>query len=699
MVDWRSALLVVAVVAAGCGGKATEPPVRGPFELTVVRGDNQPGEVGMALLTPVVVRVRDRLGAAPAIALSVTVATGGGSIASPSATTNASGEATINWTLGTQAGPQRLLVSAAGSGALPIDAVAIAGPVASFDTASAGFQYTVVGRAVSDRPTVRVSDHFGNPVPGVEVTFTRGQQGGAVTDPIGVTTQAGLVRIGSWKIANETGPQFLVAKIEGIPSIQFESFGTPASLRLIGPRDRSANVGTEVSPTPAVLAVDDDGESLSGADITFAVRRGGGTLSGPVGKTGIDGAFQAGQWILGLAPGPNQLEATAVGLPTGVLFTAEGVDASPGVIDIAAGGGSQAGFFGNFVAVPPSVRVTDARGNPVAGRTVTFSLVAGDGSITRSTPVLDAHGIATLGSWRLGTAATQEVRAAVTGLPPVAFRVAASAPPTSKFAIELRFLSGNLPPSREAAIQAAVNRWSSLIVGDQPDVPIAFGADPAGCYPALHETVDDMVIFVRVEQIDGPGRTLGAAGPCLARDENLLPVVGIMILDLADLDLLDANHTLADVLVHETGHVLGFGETIWRLKGLLDDADRDNPVFRGPSAMGAFGGLAPVEVTSLLVPLENTGGIGTRVSHWRESVFKSELMTGFIDSSNPLSAVTAGAMRDLGYQVDDRAADPYDFAQALGAVRSAGTRPAHTVRWPGALRTVDRAGRIRQVFR
>ncbi|HSP12855.1 MAG TPA: hypothetical protein VLO29_10035, partial [Salegentibacter sp.] len=40
----------------------------------------------------------------------------------------------------------------------------------------------------------------------------------------------------------------------------------------------------------------------------------------------------------------------------------------------------------------------------------------------------------------------------------------------------------------------------------------------------------------------------------------------------------------------------------------------------------------------------------TALSHWRESVLDNELLTGFINlGENPLSRITAGSMRDLGY--------------------------------------------------
>jgi hypothetical protein len=60
------------------------------------------------------------------------------------------------------------------------------------------------------------------------------------------------------------------------------------------------------------------------------------------------------------------------------------------------------------------------------------------------------------------------------------------------------------------------------------------------------------------------------------------------------------------------------------------------------------------------VPVENTGGLGTRNGHWRETTFGNELMTGFLNSGkNPLSRLTIASLRDLGYIVNLSVADPY----------------------------------------
>ena len=87
---------------------------------------------------------------------------------------------------------------------------------------------------------------------------------------------------------------------------------------------------------------------------------------------------------------------------------------------------------------------------------------------------------------------------------------------------------------------------------------------------------------------------------------------------------------------------------------------------------GRLKGTAPKEV-----PVENTGGVGTADSHWRETLFRNELMSGFIaGASNPISRVTVGSLQDLGYLVNLDAAEPYTLPN-LQALAEAGDLTPH----------------------
>jgi hypothetical protein len=219
----------------------------------------------------------------------------------------------------------------------------------------------------------------------------------------------------------------------------------------------------------------------------------------------------------------------------------------------------------------------------------------------------------------------------------------------SAYKIEVQFMGG-LTTSQKAAFKKAADRWTKVIVGDLPSVMVG------------GQLIDDLLIEAKGILIDGPGGILGQAGPTNLRPASagaaaFLPAKGIMQFDTADLAQMEADGSLVDVITHEMGHVIGIG-TIWEDKGLLADAGSANPTFTGARARKAFGALKGKGPTA--VPVENSGGEGTRDSHWRESVFKNELMSGFIAAAgNPLSRLTAASLQDLGYKVNMSAAEAY----------------------------------------
>jgi hypothetical protein len=177
------------------------------------------------------------------------------------------------------------------------------------------------------------------------------------------------------------------------------------------------------------------------------------------------------------------------------------------------------------------------------------------------------------------------------------------------------------------------------------------------------ETIDDLLILAQGAEIDGPGQILGQSGPTRVRPRTFLPAKGEMTFDTADLAQMEAAGTLNDVITHEMGHVIGMG-SIWTNKHLLKGSTTSNPTFTGHAAEQEYGHLRGADAAP--VPVENTGGPGTRNSHWRETVFANELMTGFVgQAGNPLSRLTVACLQDLGYQVDFSAAEPYSLPNHL----------------------------------
>jgi hypothetical protein len=215
----------------------------------------------------------------------------------------------------------------------------------------------------------------------------------------------------------------------------------------------------------------------------------------------------------------------------------------------------------------------------------------------------------------------------------------------SGFKINVNFPDGTLTAAQRTAFTDAATRWAQLIVGDVPDV------NDSG------KIVDDISIDAAAPSIDGRGGVLGQSAPTAFRSGSNLPFKGFMEFDSADLAQLQTDGQLTRVILHEMGHVLGFG-TIWSTEGLLGGAGSTDPQFKGPNATAQYNAIFGTHGSS--VPVEGGGGAGTEDSHWRESTFDNELMTGYLNGgSNPLSRITIGAMADLGYAVSYSAADPY----------------------------------------
>jgi adhesin/invasin len=641
-----------------------------PAALQVIAGDGQQGTVGQPLAVPPAVRVKDTFGNPVAgAAVQFAVSEGSGQVAGATVVSDSAGTARVSaWTLGTRPGANRLTASTAGTPPVVFSATAGPGPVASLVRLAGDGQTATAGTLVLVAPAVTVSDSYGNPVPNAEVTFTA--VAGTVTAGLAHSDSTGVARAGGWRLGNAAGPQTLEART-GSLTVSFSATaapGPPSVLELVAGQDQSAVAGTAVPIRPAVRVRDAVGNVLSGVEVRFTATAGGGSVSGGTALTGSGGVATVGGWTLGQVAGSNTLTATVTGAGS-LIFNAAGV-AGPAANVVKAAGDGQRVTVGTAVPIRPKVRVTDTFGNPVQNVAVNFSASPGSSS-TGNAQVTGTDGTASVGQWVLAAApGTNTLTAAAPGAGTVTFTATGvtSAPPPGPFRIEVRYLTDVTEVQREA-FEAAVDRWQEVITGDLPNGLLNISAGQCGSNsPALNEVIDDLLIFVTLEAIDGPGSTLGSAGPCDIRGGSSLPLLGRMRFDTADLEMLAQSGRLTDVILHELGHVLGIG-TIWDLTGTLQGEGTADPFFSGQGARQRFilaGGTSPAGYG---VPVENTGGAGTRDSHWRESALRTELMTGWVSAAgtaNPLSAITIASLADLGYLVDLSRADPYTVPSGAG---------------------------------
>jgi hypothetical protein len=632
--------------------------------------------------------VKDRSGG---VMTGAVVAWSGGSTAAAVSATGvvtalANGTASVTATSG--AATQNVSVTVAQVGAL-------------ITQVSGNGQTGTIGQPLPQPLIVQVSDSTGHLAAGVTVSFAVTGGGGSVGTPSAPTSASGQAQT-TWTLGTAAGTQTVSATVSGAPAspLPLTATGNPGaakSVALQAGNHQKAVSGTAAAIRPAVIVQDAFNNPTPGVTVTFATTAGNGSVTGAVQFTNASGIATVGTWTLGNA-GPDTLTATVsgggiTGNPVTFVDTCFASVGPPATV-VPYVGNNAIGLVGWGVNVRPAVRLTDANGFPVPGATVTFAVTGGGGSGTSLVTTTNAQGIGQVGSWVLGPAAgVNSMTATVSGsgIAPVAFADTAF---LAGYTITIQPYGAGLPPAAQAAFDSAVVKWQRIIY--RPLSSVTVTTNIGDCFPgtpAVTATTTGLIIFASVDSIDGPGKTLAEAGPCYVRTPDGQALVGVMKFDSADIGSLIANGLLASVVLHEMGHVIGFG-VLWgpptppiQANCLQFPSSPPSTIldtyFSCPKAQAAFDSVGGTSYTGgNIVPVENCGtspwisptcGAGTVNSHWREGVMTNELMTGFINTGpNPLSIVSVAAQEDLGYVVNYAAADPY--LHTFTAPRAGGAR-------------------------
>jgi hypothetical protein len=609
---------------------------------------------------------------------------------------------------------------------------------------SGDLQTATVGQTLPNPVVVQVQDSAGQPVSGATVIFVPSAGSGTAAPETTSTNASGQAQA-TWTLGTTAGPSrdYLTAWA-GAAAATFTASANPGPatqlVKTAGDFQRTL-AGRTVGTAPAVAVRDQYGNGVPGDSVTFVVVSGGGSVTGGRQATGATGLATVGNWTVGASAGINTLTATAAGSGLAgnpATFTDSAFTLGAPATVAAWVGNNQVGLVGYAVNVRPGVLVTDAASNPIPGAVVTFAVASGGGSGTRLTDTTDSGGHAQVGPWILGTSPGLNTMTATVGGAPTATFTDTSA--VAEFTIQLQYYGKYSPTAAEsAAFNHAVTRWQQMVYRHfgPPETVTDSAGDCGAGEPALtNRTITDVLIFASFDSIDGPNKTLAEASPCFVTTGtgpgSGLTVVGTMLFDTADVGSLIAAGQLDAVVLHEMGHVLGFG-TLWDLidysppfppvnclqlpsnvpSPLLDTyfscsggtayAEAEFDSVGGTTYTGAgqpYGGhKVPVENCANYPYTYPTCGQGTVDSHWRTSVFGNELMVGFLPSAPALSVVTLGSLQDLGYTVNYAAADRYTNVfrapPAGGAARLFLGDDIHH----GPLYMIDRSGRITLVRR
>lgn len=250
----------------------------------------------------------------------------------------------------------------------------IAGTPFRLATLSGDFQSGIIQSALEKPIVVCVEDFNGNPVPGVNLTFSFPSGLGAVVPDKGVVTDAeGKARV-TWILGPVNGQQQMQAQVAGSTITRtITATGTlPDAIRLVrhlGERQFSAPGGV-FADSLTVQVVDGSGAPISGVEVTFAVLQGDATLS-------TTAAVRSDHWGLarvrltaGYGIGAVKVRAMASSNDY-VDFNAAVSTSVPERLSLVYGD-SLTDRVGTIV-YPLSVRVSDFFANPVANVPVQFT--------------------------------------------------------------------------------------------------------------------------------------------------------------------------------------------------------------------------------------------------------------------------------------------------------------------------------------
>jgi len=462
----------VTFTATGIPGPATTMAI-------AAGGTTQTATAGTNVAIAPAVKVTDANGnGVSGVAVTFAVATGGGSVTGGNATSGVGGVATVgSWRLGGTAGANTLTATSAGLTGSPatFSATGTTGPAAIIAVSAGNNQAASAGSPVPIAPAVIVTDINGNPVSGIGVTFAVASGGGSITGATPTTNTQGIAAVGSWTLGVTAGANSLTATSGGLTGspVTFTATGNPgnaANMALNGGSPQTGTVGGTLATPISVLVTDNLTNPVQGVTVSWAAANGGsvncgaGNVASCSSLTGVTGVAQA-TWTLGTAPGSQSATGSVGGLiGSPVNFTAT-ANVGPATSVFVNAGNNQTATVNTAVATAPSVLVTDQFGNPVSGIGVTFTPNAGSGSVVGGSQTT-AGGIATVGSWTLGTTAGSNTLAATAaGVGTVNFAATGTAGPATQIVIN----AGN---NQTRTVNTAVLTPPSVVIRDAFNNPV-----------------------------------------------------------------------------------------------------------------------------------------------------------------------------------------------------------------------------------
>jgi len=302
-------------------------------------GDAQTGTAGAPLAQPIVAKVAasDGVGVA-GTTVTFAVATGGGSVGSPTVVSDANGLAQTTWTLGPGAGAQSVTATAGTLTNSPLTYTATSTAAAAsklvvttqpVSTSAGAFLSAIVVTAEDANGNVATS--FTGPVAIALGTTT---SGAALNGTASVNAVAGVATFSTLTINKAFSGYTLIALASGLTSATTSAFnitvGLATTITAAGGTGQTGTINAAL-PTPiSVRVTDAAGNGVAGKTVTFATADG--SVAPPTGVSDANGLAQT-TWTLGarVSPPLDSMTATVAGLANSPLtITATGTPLTAG---------------------------------------------------------------------------------------------------------------------------------------------------------------------------------------------------------------------------------------------------------------------------------------------------------------------------------------------------------------------------------
>ncbi|MDB4905526.1 MAG: Ig domain protein group 1 domain protein [Gemmatimonadetes bacterium] len=500
-------------------------------KVQLVSGNNQQDTVGKLLALPFVVKVTDAFDN-PVTGFQVqwrNIDAGGGKLTGSQSATDASGLASMTYTLSTSAHLDSV-VADIGAPGTPVlfNARSITktdGVPAKLALVAGNNQTDTVSKTIAPF-IVKVTDVSGKVVAGATVNWKLvGGATGTLAAATSLTDANGQAQV-TYKFGAIARTDSVEATLPGVSgqSVTFiaksvtKTDGVAAILTLVSGNGQQDTTGNKLALPFIVKVTDVSGRAVTtGATVRWTLKGGaGGTLSASSSLPDANGQAQV-SYTLGAAARTDTVEATLVGVSGPLVqFITTVVARPPGPNTIAkVSGDGQKAVVGTTLPNDFVVRVTNAAGTPQAGVTVNWTKQGvNTGALRSSTSVTDASGNASV-SYTLGnTPQVESVLASLSGTTNAA--VSFSAEALVGAAASIRKVSGDnqttaagkptpaalivqvLDAKGNAVPNSSVN-WTSIING-QRSAPSTLQTDASGFSSVTY--TPSSTAAARVEQVE-----------------------------------------------------------------------------------------------------------------------------------------------------------------------------------------------------